>query len=855
MKAQPVGFMTFKAIFLAGILIVLSHWAAAQPTMGHLHVERYPYLSLPLYLNQLETAKEDTARVRLLLKISSIYHWNDSRGLADSSILFARTAEKLSNSLQFTEGRIEATFIQCKSLLQKRNFREAKEILQRVHGEQYIRILLVLAEYYINDKDAKPDELRNAYPYLQLAGRMSAQLKSRHWITESSIARAKYHFHLGEIDKGRDCFYQVIGYCEKTGDKPGQARWWHELGRYLPETETYALQIYSYGKAKALYRELGNVEELADCLYEEGAIHELHNRVDLTEECYLSELNLLKSAGLNKDLFASYQRLSAFYQTRNNLDKALRYALLGLENLKAMKDSSRLNSVYSTIGDLYHTLGDHATSIRYYKLVLATSPIHMIHTYKLISRLVDAEIKTNNAQKGLQFLRTFLKTRGEPETVLNKQLVAYLYANCYAAMKNYNAAERYYLEVIRLNSEVESTEKFWWRNLNSVSGPTAYLTVGRFYTEQGQFDRAARFVKNAINYRQLGPAREMEARYLSYKIDSVAGNHIASFRSYQRFIFLRDSIQRVTKDEQFAVLKANFKTAQKDKDIRLLQKEALLRKRQLELKSRTEKFTYAGIITLVGMLLLLYNGYRVKQKKNLQLEEHQRTINIKNTSLLRLVDEKEWLLKEVHHRVKNNLQIVISLLNSQSAHLKEDVAINAIVESRHRIQAISMLHQRIYQSENMVWITMSSYIHELVYYLNTSFNLGKRIIFAVNVENIELDLSQAVPVGLILNEAITNSLKYAFPQEREGTIEVGFKVSGGDELLLTITDDGIGLSTEVDVNQSNTFGLKLIGGLSEDLDGTFQLASVNGTKLSVSFPHKLTSEYLPAEQSADAQVN
>ncbi|MGX5857059.1 tetratricopeptide repeat-containing sensor histidine kinase [Dyadobacter jiangsuensis] len=830
--------MTRKAMLFVGFLIVLGHWVTAQPTMSHLHVERYPYTSLPSYLRWLGTAKADTGKVNLLLRISSIYHWNDSRGSADSSIFYAREAEALSNSLRFSEGRIEAAFIQCKSLLQKKEFDQAKKILERVHGEQHVRILLVLAEYYINGKDVKPEQLLNAYPYLQLANRMSVQLRSRHWMTESGIAQAKYHFRLGEIDKGRDCFYEVIRYHEKIGDKPGQAHWWHELGRYLPETNTYALQVYSFGKAKALYREIGNDEELADCLHEEGSIHELHNRMDLTESLYLSELNILKSAGLDKNLFASYQRLSAFYQSQNNLDKALRYALLGLENLKAMKDSRELNSIYWTIGDLYHTLGDHAASIKYYKLVLATSPIHMIRTYTLISKLVDAEIKTNNAAAGLQFLTSFLKTRGEPETVLNKQLVAYLYARCYAAMQHYSTAERYYLEVIRLNSEVESTEKFWWRNTNSVSGPTAYLTIGRFYVERAQFEKAARFVKNAANYSQLSPSREMETRFLSYKIDSAAGNHLASFRNYQRFIFLRDSIQRITKDEQFAVLKANFKTAQKEKDIKLLQKEALLRKRQLELKSRTEKFTYAGIAGLIGLLVLLYNGYRVKRKKNLQLEEHQRTINIKNSSLLRLVDEKEWLLKEVHHRVKNNLQIVISLLNSQSAHLKEDVAINAIVESKHRIQAISMLHQRIYQSENMVWIAMSSYIHELVYYLDNSFNLGKRILFYVNVANIELDLSQAVPVGLILNEAITNSLKYAFPDGREGKIQISFEQTDPQELLLTIADDGIGLSSHINIDQVNTFGLKLIRGLSEDLDGTFQVYNAGGTKLSITFPHK-----------------
>ncbi|MCF0069545.1 hypothetical protein LZD49_03620 [Dyadobacter sp. CY261] len=840
--------MAFKGILLLGTLFLLFHFAKAQPTSRHLAVEHYPLSSLPSFLSQLKNAKEDTAKVSLLLKIASIYHWNESIGSADSATLFARSAAELSKNLKYTEGHNEATFLICKSLTQKKDFKAAERILREVYGEQYIRLLLVLSEYYINSKDAKPEELRKAYPFLQMASRMSNQGRSRHWITESCIAEAKYHFRFGEINQGRDCFYKVIQYYEQIGDKAGQAHWWLDLARYLPEMGTYDLQIYSYGKARALFKELKNTEELADCLHEEGTIHSRHARLDLTEKFYLAELKLVDSTGMKTKLFASYQRLSSFYQKQNNLDQALRYALMGLENLKSIKDSSQLNSMYWTTGDIYNSLGDHPTSIKYYKLALSTSVWHIVRTYTLVRRVVDAEIRTGNATAGLDFLKSFLRAKGNPETTLNKQLVAFLFGNCYAAINDFKTAEKYYLEMIRLNKEVEPTEKFWWRNANSVSGPAAYLTIGRFYTEQGKFEQAGRYVKTAMAYANLTPAFEMDGRYLIYKTDSVAGNHLASMRNYQRYIFLRDSIQRITKDEQVAVMKANFKTAQKEKDIKLLKNEALLRKRQLELKTRTEKFTYAGIVALFGLLMVLYNGYRVKKNKNLQLEEQQKTINTKNSSLLRLVDEKEWLLKEVHHRVKNNLQIVISLLNSQSAHLKEEVAVSAIVESRHRIQAISMLHHRIYQSENMVGIAMVSYIHELVYYLDNSFNLGKRIIFSVSVETIELDLSQAVPIGLILNEAITNSLKYAFPDDREGEIIVSFKKVDQDKLVLSIADDGIGLPLNFNVNEIGTFGLKLIQGLTEDLEGTFTLQSEGGTTLLIAFTHRMVTTSLPTRE-------
>src|SRR5262249_22759774 len=149
--------------------------------------------------------------------------------------------------------------------------------------------------------------------------------------------------------------------------------------------------------------------------------------------------------------------------------------------------------------------------------------------------------------------------------------------------------------------------------------------------------------------------------------------------------------------------------------------------------------------------------------QNGQRQKNNKMVTQKNEQLQYLLKEKEWLVREIHHRVKNNLQIVMSLLNSQSAYIDNEPALTAIHDSQHRVQAMSLIHQKLYNSENLSSIEMSNYIRELAYNLRDSFNAGKHIRFNFNIESIEMDVSQAVPVGLILNEAITNSIKYAFP--------------------------------------------------------------------------------------------
>jgi len=182
----------------------------------------------------------------------------------------------------------------------------------------------------------------------------------------------------------------------------------------------------------------------------------------------------------------------------------------------------------------------------------------------------------------------------------------------------------------------------------------------------------------------------------------------------------------------------------------------------------------------------------------------------------------------------------MSLLNSQSAYLTDEAAMLAIRDSQHRVQAISLIHQKLYQSENLSSIDMSAYIRELVEYLRDFFGTGQRIRFETHIDPVKLEVSYAVPIGLILNEAITNSIKYAFPGNKVGHIVISFRHMGGVNYLLTIADNGIGLPANIDSPQHDSLGMSLMRGLSDDIDGDFTIANDNGTVINISFVYEQT---------------
>jgi two-component sensor histidine kinase len=201
----------------------------------------------------------------------------------------------------------------------------------------------------------------------------------------------------------------------------------------------------------------------------------------------------------------------------------------------------------------------------------------------------------------------------------------------------------------------------------------------------------------------------------------------------------------------------------------------------------------------------------------------------------KLSNEKEWLLKEIHHRVKNNLQIAISLLNTQTYYLDNVKAVEAIRQSRNRMYVLSLIHQRLYQADNLELIHMDGYVPELIGYIDESFAHDRDIRFHLHIGPVQLDVAQAIPIGLIINEAVTNSIKYAFPQQDGGTICIQLKYLDGNAILLEIMDDGVGVKPGFDIKQTHSMGMQLIDTLNEQLEGTMTIENKNGLRISILF--------------------
>ncbi|MFH7018396.1 sensor histidine kinase [Flavobacterium sp. FlaQc-47] len=248
---------------------------------------------------------------------------------------------------------------------------------------------------------------------------------------------------------------------------------------------------------------------------------------------------------------------------------------------------------------------------------------------------------------------------------------------------------------------------------------------------------------------------------------------------------------------------------------------------------RYDFIVISGLLFII--LGLLFRLTKSKNKSRQILQSKDKEIATRNEALNKLYADKEWLLKELHHRVKNNLQIVISLLNTQSAYLENKDALLAIQDSQHRMNAMSLIYQKIYESENLEIIDMCWYIPELVNYLKGVFNTDKKISYKLDIECVDLDISKAIPLGLILNEAIINAIKYAYPETVQGEVNIRLKKIEDEMYQLIISDNGVGVPEHFELKNRNSLGMNLMHGLSSQVDGTFNIESKNGLTITINF--------------------
>jgi two-component sensor histidine kinase len=197
---------------------------------------------------------------------------------------------------------------------------------------------------------------------------------------------------------------------------------------------------------------------------------------------------------------------------------------------------------------------------------------------------------------------------------------------------------------------------------------------------------------------------------------------------------------------------------------------------------------------------------------------------------------QETLLKEIHHRVKNNLQVISSLLSLQSGYTTDASVLGMFKESQRRVESMALIHEKLHQSEHPTRIDFREYVHTLCTHLFASHGVRTEMInLHIDMDAVTLEVDTAVPCGLILNELVTNALKHAFPAGRRGAIRINLHSNGAGSFLLLVRDNGVGLPPAVNFRQTPSLGLQLVCALTDQLDGRIALDSEQGTTFKITF--------------------
>lgn len=206
-----------------------------------------------------------------------------------------------------------------------------------------------------------------------------------------------------------------------------------------------------------------------------------------------------------------------------------------------------------------------------------------------------------------------------------------------------------------------------------------------------------------------------------------------------------------------------------------------------------------------------------------RIQDVNETLVTRNSELENVIKEKEVLFKEVHHRVKNNLQVVTSLLRLQSRHVEDPVSKKLFKNCQYRIKSMSMIHEMLYKSQDISKINYSNYIQKLISGLVVSMKgEAHNITLSIEVPEIRLDINTSIPLGLLINEIITNALKYGIPRDSLGHIYLKMTKTEDQRLKIVIGDDGLGFADEVNFETTNSLGLKLINKLTTQLKGSIE---------------------------------
>ncbi|WP_454801291.1 histidine kinase dimerization/phosphoacceptor domain -containing protein [Mucilaginibacter phyllosphaerae] len=708
-----------------------------------------------------------------------------------------------------------------------------------------LNLLMSLSRSYLFKPSGTPKDADSAFLFLREASNLNRKIQNRRAEARIALLSGMIYNYQGLKEKGLHFSREALRLSTALNLKSDVAESLIIIGQYYNNDEPgLSKKMEYYKKAITFFHQAGARNRMATTLKDLADFQIIANQNNEALINLRTAVSIYLSTGY-KNMQGVYDLLGYDLAKMGDFVDALKYSLLAVKTAESVNDTSaQLGTIYYRAGFSFYMTKQYVEADHY-----IDKGLHIVYKFKDTSAIVIMTLnKAYTLMKLAKFndviplMRQLTKLNASTLSPGLGVELAYLFMTNYLHLKQYDKAKSYFdkLKVLARQGNVQGEihEK-------------ALRGIISYYQFTGQYNKSYSYIAEHQRFCQKNNLKifmPQEQLWL-FKADSATHNYISAIKHYQEFKKVDDSILMEKNSRQTALLNVQYESDKKDKDIvlkakniQLLTKQSNLQQTKLEQQRSIRNIVICGSSLLLLVLVVGYNRFRLKQRSNLLLRAQQREINEQNLTLQNfnskqstLLKEKEWLLREVHHRVKNNLQVTMSLLNIQCSYLDNEMARDAIQDSQRRIHAMSLIHQKLYQSETPTEIDMSIYIPELVDYLKECFGKDDNMRFLINVAPTALDISQAIPLGLILNEAITNAMKYAFKDNQTGTISISLKNDDDHRIIMSIGDDGIGLPADFDHQVSASLGMNLMSGLSAQIEGEFSICSEQGTKIDVFF--------------------
>jgi len=591
-------------------------------------------------------------------------------------------------------------------------------------------------------------------------------------------------FFNSDIDRAEKYSNRALFLSERLGYKKGIAMSYNNLGIINYYKAIYNVALTYHDRSLEIMSEIGNRKGMAGSFNNKGAVYTQQGEFALAIEQYLNSIRILEEVNDQEGVGKSYNNIGLVYYLQGNYDQAEDYYSKALEILKPLKNHSVISDIMNNLGIISFEKGEYEESLEYH------------------FKSLDGRAGTNN-QRGMATSYTNI-------------------GDVYAAKEVVDKAMEYQKKALEIQEELGDKKGM----LSSIQG------LARVQSLSGNSDQALKYMEDVISISsEIGAKKELRDAYNEIsEIYIRKGDYKKALSFKNRYAQMKDTLFSEQTQEIATNLETKFENEKKTKEIEILQRENEIQELQLG-RNRILIISFTISLVLALVSVVLYARTNRDRKKAFSLLQKQ------NESIKKQKEEKEVLLKEIHHRVKNNLQVINSLIRLQCAYTDDQVALDLFDECQNRIISMALIHEKMYESHDLSNVNIQEYIAELSQNLLRSYRLHKNVELDIDVSVKTLTLDTLIPLGLLLNELISNSLKHAFLDDKEdGVITVKLdRDSSSGKFVLEIGDNGIGLPNDFTFNSALTLGIELVVTLSSQLDGTIERIEKPGSHFRIEF--------------------